>query len=251
MPPQLLHEHVSGRRQQHSKLIRPEPGATRPVNLQPVVKFLDPVLDIAALTVDVFVEALWPIREIRDDKPRIVLRLAPFQANHFGFDNDPALSVPAPGPIPAFPVDMFRLTALAGLSARLSHELLATAAQHAVSAHRDDIVHFGCFEKFQNLWRRKATIQPDQDPCVRESFDQPFEKPLENPDSPQRCRSVARAKDVGEEVLFRCIIEFQEACDRKVAPGVVMTIEEGELLAAMRSEEHTSELQSPYDLVCR
>src|SRR5437867_5489993 len=53
--------------------------------------------------------------------------------------------------------------------------------------------------------------------------------------------------------LFRSVVEAEAAGEEPVAEGDVKEVpaaRPGDLLH-IRSEEHTSELQSPYDLVCR
>src|SRR5438094_7127187 len=46
--------------------------------------------------------------------------------------------------------------------------------------------------------------------------------------------------------LFRSIVGIEQRCGSEGGEQVF-----GDLLDEFRSEEHTSELQSPYDLVCR
>jgi hypothetical protein len=53
--PELLHEHVRGGREEHAQLIRPETRAARPSDREPVVEFVDPIVDVAAGTVDTLV----------------------------------------------------------------------------------------------------------------------------------------------------------------------------------------------------
>ncbi len=51
-PPQFLEQHVRRGGEQHPKLIGPELRTTCPPQRQPIVQFLEPVLHVAALTID-------------------------------------------------------------------------------------------------------------------------------------------------------------------------------------------------------
>ncbi len=50
--PKFLQEYVGRGREEHTQLIGPEAIAACPADLEPVVEFLDPILDVAARTVD-------------------------------------------------------------------------------------------------------------------------------------------------------------------------------------------------------
>ena len=52
----FLHEHVRRGGEEDPQLIRPEAAATRAADLEAVVEFLDPILDIATGAVDVLVD---------------------------------------------------------------------------------------------------------------------------------------------------------------------------------------------------
>ncbi len=93
---QLLHQHVSGGGQQHPELVGPEIAATGAVDLQ-VVQFLDPVLDFAALAVNLFVDPLRTLLQVGDDEARIVFRCFAVGTDDLGLDDDAALSRPALG----------------------------------------------------------------------------------------------------------------------------------------------------------
>src|SRR5437867_10633224 len=59
------------------------------------------------------------------------------------------------------------------------------------------------------------------------------------------------ANDATLDLLGRTAVSHAEAGADVVAPSDMMDGRVAALRAALRSEEHTSELQSPYDLVCR
>src|ERR1019366_356226 len=110
---QLLHQHVGGGGQQHAELVGPEITATGAVDLKSV-QFLDPVLDLAALAVDFFVEPLRSLCHVGDDEARVVFGLFAFAVNHLGLDQDAAFSLPAPGRVVGFAVNMFGLAGHSG-----------------------------------------------------------------------------------------------------------------------------------------
>src|SRR5437867_5159487 len=85
--PEFLHEHVRGGGEEYAQLIGPEATAARASDLESVVEFLDPIFDVAAAAVHVFVDEArrWPQR--RDDESRIVPRVSPREPHDFGFDH--------------------------------------------------------------------------------------------------------------------------------------------------------------------
>ena len=54
----LLHQHICRRCQQHPECVRQEVRATGPADLHAVVQFLNPVFDVAPLTVNLLVNPL-------------------------------------------------------------------------------------------------------------------------------------------------------------------------------------------------
>ena len=54
----LLHQHIRRRGQQHAERVRQKVRATGPADLHAVVQFLDPVLDVATLTVNLLINPL-------------------------------------------------------------------------------------------------------------------------------------------------------------------------------------------------
>ena len=112
--PEFLHEHVRGGREEHAQLIGPEATAARASDLESVVQFLDPILDVAACAVDPLVDEPRRLPQIRDHKARVVAGLTAGEADDFGFDHDAALVGPGPGGIARLGVDV------CGLPARLA-----------------------------------------------------------------------------------------------------------------------------------
>jgi hypothetical protein len=105
---QLLHQHLGRSGQQHAELIGPEVTATGAVDLKSV-QFFDPVLDLATLAVDLFVEPLRTLCHVGDDEARVLFRLFAFGANHLSFEDHAAFSRPRFCCVGGFAVDMFGL----------------------------------------------------------------------------------------------------------------------------------------------
>src|SRR5882672_24734 len=62
--PEFLHEHVRGGGEEHAQLIGPEATAARASELESIVEFLDPIFDVAAGAIHLFVDEArrWPER---------------------------------------------------------------------------------------------------------------------------------------------------------------------------------------------
>ena len=95
--PEFLHQHIGRGGEEHAQLIGPEATAARPTDLEPIVEFLDPILDVAAGTVDPLVDEAWRLAQIGNDKARVVLRLAAGELDDLSFDDDAARMSPRAG----------------------------------------------------------------------------------------------------------------------------------------------------------
>src|SRR6266496_126708 len=73
--PEFLHQHIRGGGEEHAQLIGPEATAARASDLESVVEFLDPIFDVAAGAVHLFVNETRRGPERRDDEAGIVARL--------------------------------------------------------------------------------------------------------------------------------------------------------------------------------
>src|SRR6266496_4644575 len=73
--PEFLHQHIRGGGEEHAQLIGPEATAARASDLESVVEFLDPIFDVAAGAVHLFVNESRRGPERRDDEAGIVARL--------------------------------------------------------------------------------------------------------------------------------------------------------------------------------
>jgi hypothetical protein len=87
---QLLAEDKGRRRQRDPQLIGPEARATGAPEGQRQFQFFASILTVAARAVDVGVDPLGRLSQIRDDKARVISGLASVVPHHFGFDDRPA-----------------------------------------------------------------------------------------------------------------------------------------------------------------
>ena len=69
---EFLQQDVRGSREQHAELIRPETRAARAIDLESVMQFLDPILDLAPLAIDRLVHPPRRMGKIGDDEARVV-----------------------------------------------------------------------------------------------------------------------------------------------------------------------------------
>jgi hypothetical protein len=106
---QLLHQDIGGG-EQDAELVGPETGATGAVDLE-VVQFFDAILNVTALAVDPFVNPLWTLFHVGDDKRGLSLGSLSGGTDDFGFDDDAALTGPLPGLVADFSINMFGLSA--------------------------------------------------------------------------------------------------------------------------------------------
>src|SRR2546425_4254609 len=127
---EFLHEDVRGGREEHAQLIGPEATAARASDLEPLMEFLDPIFNVAAGAVDVLVDEARRLPEIRDDKARVVARLAARQADDFGLDDDATLAGPRPSRIARLGVQVLGLPAGVTQGPGLDHRRLGMAGQH-------------------------------------------------------------------------------------------------------------------------
>src|SRR5712692_1751777 len=109
--PEFLHEHVCRGGEEHAQLIGPEAPAARASDLESVVEFLDPIFDVAAGAVHLFVDEARRRPEIRDDESRIVSWVSAWKAHHFGLNHDAAGVRPCASGIAHCGVDVLGLPA--------------------------------------------------------------------------------------------------------------------------------------------
>src|SRR5438445_433706 len=189
---QLLHQDVRRGGEQDAKLVGPEAGATGAVDFE-VVQFLDPILYVTALAVDMFVNPLRTLFHVGDDKPGIVFGVLIGSANDLGFDDDAAIAWPLPGLVAGFPVNMFGLSAAPGELARSSHSAFGDALQHRILGHRDYIFQFRLgVQKLEHRRMREPAIQAYPNLYSRKMVtNHPHQTP-QHGDRAHRCSHVAR-----------------------------------------------------------
>ena len=86
--------------------------------VEPVVEFLDAVLDLAAPAVDLLVDPFRVTLEVGDDEARVVAGLASRVVDHLGLEDDPAHAVPGSGRVGELGVEPLTL---AGELGELAH----------------------------------------------------------------------------------------------------------------------------------
>src|SRR6185437_9621437 len=72
-----------------------------------------------------------------------------------------------------------------------------------------------------------------EDPRLGEGRSHPLDHPVQDPDRPLLGRRIPRSEHVAEKILLALSIEGKKAGNRKITPGVVVTVEEGQLLPAV------------------
>lgn len=138
---------------------------------------------------------------------------------------------------------MLGLSAGGRQHAHLRHQRLGLRAQHRVLRHRHHVLKTLALQIREHLGGGKATIEAHAHPRRREGLAQSRHETLEQPDGPEAGGGVAGAQQIREQVLLGLLIELREGRDRQVAPGVVVPVEEGELLRAVRRVVGRIELQ--------
>src|ERR1035437_1556829 len=106
----LLHQHIRRRRQHYPERVGPEVGTTGPSDLHAVVQFFNPVFNVAPRTVDLLVNPLRTLLQVRDHEPWVVFGLLVGRSHHLGLIDDPSFPQPSlAGSVPAFAIDMLGL----------------------------------------------------------------------------------------------------------------------------------------------
>ena len=127
------------------------------------MQFFDPILDVAARTVDPLVEEPRRLAQIRDDEARVVLRLAAGEPDDFRFDDDAARVVPRGGRVRHVGVDLLGLAARLALGTRARHGRFGGPLQHGVLGHGHDVVEprLG-IQEVEDLRRGEAPVEPHE-----------------------------------------------------------------------------------------
>ena len=88
-------------------------------------------------------------------------------------------------------------------------------------------------EEGEHLGGSEAAIEAHPQPCSGEGRPQPRQQSRQDPERADPGTGIAGAQHVRKQILIRLLVERQEPGHRQVAPGVVVTVEEGQLLGAV------------------
>ncbi len=208
---ELLEEHKSRRRQRDAQLIGPEARATGAPEGEGEFQFLEAILTVAAGAIDLGVDPFGRLTQIRDDKVRVIARLAALMPHDFGFDDR------APGRLPRARLIVRLRIGRCGVMRR-GHDRperrdrrLGVPGEDRVPRHRDDILDPGPVQVIKDLRRRIAGIESDAQPGTGKGAPQFREQPMQHADRAGRPRRVARAEDRGDEVLPRLVVKVRLA----------------------------------------
>src|SRR3989454_11143932 len=231
---EFLHEDVRRRREEHAQLIRPEATATRASDLESIVEFLDPILDVSTSAVDVLIDPARRLPQIRDHEAGVVARLPARQAHHFGFDDHAALVRPGSGGVVRLGVDMFGLSTRLAQGASLDHRRVGDPRQYHVFRHGDDVVQAGLgIEEVKDLGCRKAAIEADQESRLRKGVTQQGEQSAQDAARATRRSRIPWTEQRRTEILLALVIKGDERQQGQIAPRVIVPVEERELLRAV------------------
>src|ERR1039457_1847754 len=138
-----------------------------------------------------------------------------------------------PAGVVALAVDVSGLPRFARQTPGGTHQACGAPLQYLIFTHRDHVLESLAFEEGEDLGSGEAAIETHPQSYPRERRPQPRQEPRQYPDCSDRSRGIAGAQYIGEQVLLGLLVEGQEPSHRQVAPGVVVAVEEGELLRAM------------------
>src|ERR1035437_4130541 len=231
----LLQQYIRGRRQEYPERVGPEVRTTRPADLHAVVQFFNPVFHVAPQTVDLLVNPLRTLPQVRDHEPWVVFGFFVRRSHHLSFINDASLPRPSfAGSISALAVDRLGLTRDPRGSTGPSHCRLGFAFQHRIGGQINDVFHFGfAVQKVQNLRGREAAVEPHPDSRRRKSFLHSLHQSAQYPNRSHRAVRVSRPQHRRDQILVRFLIKAQKAHHRKIAGGVIVMVKEGQLLGAV------------------
>ena len=230
---QLLKQDERGRRQGDAQLIGPEARATGAPEGEREFQFLQAILAVAAGAIDVGVDPLGRLPQIRDDKARVIARLAPLMPHDFGFDDRAAGRRPGTRLIGRLAIGGRGVVGRGDHGPERRDVRLGVSREDGVIPHGDDIFDPGGLQVGKDLRGGEAGIEADAEPGAGKGAPEFREQPMQQAHRAGRPRRVAGAEDRGDEVLPRLVVKGQGAHERQIAPVIVEAIEEGELLRAV------------------
>src|SRR5665213_248609 len=168
---QALDEHVAERGQQHAQLIAAHDVATRARGEQADLRFLDPVLGLAALAIQLVVQRLRVSIEVGHDEARIAALLTPFEPR-----DDAPLVRPALRGVTEL---VHQALLEPGLLVRVLHRQLRIfdlALQPSVACKTHDVVHARALAIVDDALAAKSRVAAEDDahlgPCLAQPRDQ-------------------------------------------------------------------------------
>ena len=125
---------------------------------------------------------------------------------------------------------MFGLAARLGAQTGAAHQPAAALDETHIAGDRHDVLDALGLQEGEDLGAGKAAVQPDPEDRPREGHPQAGEQAPQERDRAALGRAVARAQHRSDHVLRRLGIEGQRRHQGQVARGVVVPVEEAELL---------------------
>src|SRR6266403_310043 len=227
----LLHQYIGGGGEQHSQLVGEEVRATGAVDLQSMMQLFEAILDFSPHAVDALVQMSGGAIEIGHNVACVVFGLPTFLTYNLRLDEYAALSaLPAAGGIARLSKHIGRLPASFGEPPRAAHPPPGSALQYLVFSQPDDVVDFRLFQEIQQLRPAESTVEAHQNARLGEHGPQPLDHPIQNSDRTLLGRRVASSQHITKQILVRLLVEGDKSGHWKIAPRVVMTVEESQLL---------------------
>ena len=201
-------------------MIGPEATAARAVDLQAIEQRLDPVLDVAAGTVDPFIDETRRLAQVGHDEARVVARLTVAEPDDLGLYHHAAVAVPRAGSIAGVGVDVRGLAARRALGLRHEQGGLGVALQHGVLGHRHYVVEprLG-IQVVEDLRRRKAPVESDEKPRLGKGLPQQGQQPTQHAHGPAGGRYISGPQHHRAQILFAFLVEGQKRQQRQLAPA--------------------------------
>ena len=153
--------------------------------------------------------------------------------HHLGLHDHPTLAAPLPSRVTHLAKQMLGFATGLGEHARAAHQPAAPLDEARIGAHGHDVLDGLGLQEVQHLGAGKAPVESDPKDRSRKRDPQPPGQARQHPGGAPLGRTVARAQDGGDQVLRRLGVERQRRHQRQVAPGVVVPVEEGELLLSV------------------
>jgi hypothetical protein len=109
------------------------------------------------------------------------------------------------------------------------------ALQNRIGGHVDEVFHFRfAIQKIQNFRRRKAAVESHPDFRLGKGIAHPCHQTAQNPDGACNTRRISRPQHRRHQILLRLLIKAEKTNHRQVTVAIVVAIEKGELLLAVR-----------------